>query len=214
MAMRLTLRDREILHALTHCVRLFSIQQIFRSWWNKSSDNSTAVRDRIRTLSSDGWISRATVFVRPLPSIQKPLFAWKPKQPAPSCHALAWKSQSRWNQAAESTAVIVASNKASRHFFGKNARGLRQGFQTAHDLGVAEVYLQFRRDRPELLPLWRGERTIAPLRRRRKVPDAVIADETLWPPQFIVEFAGAYSAERIEQFHRFCVKESLAYELW
>ena len=214
MATQLTLRDLEILHALTHCVRLFSIQQIFRSWWSNSSDKSTAVRDRIRTLNKDGWICRANVFVRPLPEIQKPLFVWQPKQLSPSCHTIAWRSQCRWTRAAESTAVIVASDKASRHFFGKKARGLRQGFQTAHDLGVAEVYLQFRNDRPKLLPLWRGERMIAPLRRRRKVPDAVIADETLWPPQLVVEFAGAYSAERIEQFHRFCAKESLAYELW
>ena len=214
MTTQLTSRDLEILHALTHCVRLFSIRQIAYGWWKSASTNSTALRDRIRILAESSWVRRGTVFARPLPLIEQPLFTWRPREPAPAFDALAWKSQSRWTAAAKSIPVIVASNKASRRFLGRNARGIRQGFQTTHDLGLAQVYLRFRELFPEMIPQWRGERMIAHLRRRKKVPDAVIADEMLWPPILVVEFAGEYDARRLRQFHHVCVKEQLSYQLW
>jgi hypothetical protein len=214
MATQLTARDLDILHALTHCVRLFSIQQIAGCWWKFAAKNSTALRDRIRILVECGWVRRGTVFARPLPHIEQPLFVWRPREPAPAFDTLAWKSQSRWSEAAKTIPVIVASDKSSRRFFGRRARGIRQGFQTTHDLGVAEVYLRFREQFPSQISQWRGERMIAHLRRRKKVPDAVIADESLWPPILVVEFAGEYSARRLRQFHHVCVKEQLPYQLW
>lgn len=214
MATQLTLRDLEILHALTHCVRLFSLQQVSVSWWKFATKNSTALRDRIRILAECGWVRRGTVFARPLPPIERPLFTWRPREPAPKFDAIAWIAQSRWTAAAKSISVIVASDKSSRHFFGRRARGIRQGFQTTHDLGVAEVYLRFREQFPSQISEWRGERMIAHLRRRKKIPDAVIADEALWPPKLVVEFAGEYSARRLRQFHHICVKEQLPYQLW
>lgn len=168
----------------------------------------------MRVLAENDWILRGVVFVRPLPPIVQPLFVWQPLEPAPDFDAIAWKSQSRWTAAAKSIPVIVASDKSARRLSGKKARGIRQGFQTTHDLGVAEVFLQFREQRPSLIPLWRGERVIAHLRRGKKIPDAVIAEASLWPPKLVVEFAGAYSARRIRQFHHVCVKERLPYELW
>ena len=214
VATQLTTRDLEILHALTHCVRLFSTQQIAAYWWKSSSKSSTTLRDRIRILAECDWIRRGTVFARPLPPIERPLFVWRPREPAPEFDAIAWIAQSRWTAAPKSISVVVASNKSSRHFFGRQARGIRQGFQTTHDLGVAEVYLRFREQFPLQISQWRGERMIAHLRRRKKVPDAVIADEALWPPKLVVEFAGAYSARRLRQFHHVCVKEQLSYQLW
>jgi hypothetical protein len=29
-----------------------------------------------------------------------------------------------------------------------------------------------------------------------------------------VEFGGAYPAERVRSFHRFCVRQKLPYEIW
>ncbi len=214
MTTQLTLRDFQILHALTHCVRLFSVDQIRRCWWSEISEDSTVVRDRIRLLARADWVRRARAFARPLPKISEPLFAWQPHKPVPPFDAIAWKAQSRWAEPPKSISVVVASNKACRRLLGRQARGLRQGFQTTHDLGVAEVFLRFQQSRPEFAPLWRGERVIAHLRRRLKVPDAVIADESLWPPKLVVEFAGAYSAQRLREFHHFCVKERLQYEIW
>lgn len=214
MNVQLTMRDLEILHALTHCVRVLSVDQIRRGWWSSTTEDSTAVRDRLRLLARSGWISRASILTQPLPKMDEPLAVWWPGQVSPPFDAIAWTTKKRWRAPARSTPVVLASDKAARRFFGRQARGLRQAFQATHDLGLSEVYLHFRKARTSLLPLWRGERQIASLRRRRKVPDAVIADASLWPPQVVIEFAGMYSAERMRNFHSFCVRESLPYELW
>ena len=86
--------------------------------------------------------------------------------------------------------------------------------ELTHDLGVAETFLRFRETRPTEATLWKGEGIISPLRRKKKVPDAIIAGDFIWPPRLVVEFAGSYSRERIQVFHWFCEKEQLAYELW
>ncbi len=151
---------------------------------------------------------------RPLPVIDEPICVWQPSQQLPDFGAVAWSAKSRWKFGARRTSVVVASDLATRIRTGRNAREIKQCFQLTHDLGVSETFLRFRQTRPAEATLWNGEDIIARFRRKKKLPDAIIAGDDIWPPRLAVEFAGAYSRGRIKGFHKFCEQEQLPYELW
>lgn len=213
MGLRFTQRDQEILRALTLSVRLFSYDQARGHWWPDDETGALA-RRRFRQLAENGWLSRAAVMSRPLPKLEQPIRRWSPGLARPDFGADAWQAQNRWTGAAQKVSVIVAADKASLTWTGKKARGIRQGFQLTHDLGMAEVFLRFRGNRPELAARWQGEERLASRRRGKKLPDAVIVGETDWPPELVIEFAGAYGKDRLQKFHTFCEREAIAYELW
>ena len=214
MAIRLTPRDFEILGALTTAVRVMTVSQIGRGWWSTSSDPVTDARHRIRLLCTAGFLRIAKVLAMPLPQITAPLTSWKPGDSEPDCGNLSWMARSRWRHGAKQIQIVMPSGRGARLFSGKSAPALSRHFQMTHDLGLAEVFLAFRSQRPHLIPAWRGEASYRHLRRNRKIPDAVITSSDLWPPIIAVEFAGAYSRERVRKFHYFCQQERLAYELW
>jgi hypothetical protein len=214
MSLRLTSRDSEILDHLSTAVRLFSLDQIAHAWWRGSGDPRKLADERIRRLARAGWVERYSVLVRPMPEIMAPVACWRPGQLAADFGKIAWQVQSRWKKGPRQCLVVVASGRTTKSRIGKSPRRIRQYFQLTHDLGVAETFLRFRETRPEEATLWKGEGIISPLRRKKKVPDAIIAGDLIWPPRLVVEFAGAYARERIEVFHWFCEKEQLAYELW
>lgn len=214
MPLCLTSRDSEILDHLSMSVRLFSLDQIARAWWGDSEDPRKLADERILRLARAGWVERYSVLARPIPEITAPVVCWRPGQSPADFGKVAWRVQSRWKKGPRKCLVVVASDRTTKSRLGKSARGIRQYFQLTHDLGVAETFLRFRETRPEEATLWRGEGMIASLRRQRKVPDAIISGDAIWPPKLIVEFAGDYARNRIEVFHWFCEKERLAYELW
>ncbi len=214
MSLLLTSRDCEILDHLSTAVRLFSLDQIAHAWWSDADDPRKLADERIRRLARAGWVERYSVHVRPMPKIMAPVACWRPGQLAADFGQIAWQVQSRWKTGPRKCLVVVASGRTTKSRIGKPARKIRQYFQLTHDLGVAETFLRFRESRPAEATLWKGEGSISSLRRKRKVPDAIIAGDTIWPPRLVVEFAGAYARKRIEGFHRFCEMEQLAYELW
>ena len=60
---------------------------------------------------------------------------------------------------------------------------------------------------------WRGEDMLADTRRGEKLPDGFIVDEqgnVAW----IVEFAGAYDADRVRAVHQDCAQRVLPYQMW
>lgn len=168
----------------------------------------------MRRLAHAGWVERYSVLVRPMPEIVAPVACWQPGMRPADFGQIAWRVQSRWKNGPRKCLVVVASSRATKLRTGKPARKIKQYFQLTHDLGVAETFLRFRETRPTEATLWKGEGIISPLRRKKKVPDAIIAGDFIWPPRLVVEFAGSYSRERIQVFHWFCEKEQLAYELW
>jgi hypothetical protein len=150
---------------------------------------------------------------RPMPEIVAPVACWR-RDNAPADFG---KLHGEFSPAGKMDHANVLSWWPPQHHeirTGKPARKIKQYFQLTHDLGVAETFLRFRETRPEEATLWKGEGIISPLRRKKKVPDAIIAGDAIWPPRLVVEFAGVYARERIEVFHWFCEKEQLAYELW
>ena len=214
MPLQLTARDSEILDHLSTAVRLFSLDQIARTWWADSIHQRKQAAERMRQLARAGWVARYSVLVRPMPAIIAPVACWRPGQVPSDFGKTAWRVRSRWKTGPRKCLVVVASSRTTKSHTGKPARGIRQYFQLTHDLGLAETFLRFRETRPTEATLWKGEGMISALRSKRKVPDAVIAGDSIWPPRLVVEFAGAYARERIEVFHWFCEREQLAYELW
>jgi len=73
--------------------------------------------------------------------------------------------------------------------------------------------LQLCNDNPQRAAAWRGEDLMADTRRGEKLPDAFIVNAR-GEVSSVVEFGGAYDAERICAFHEDCVNRTLPYELW
>jgi len=176
--------------------------------------NSNVVEKRIQKLVDAKWLNRSIVFARPIPQMTDAICTWAPRNATPDFGALAWIAKSRWKYPPQQIRVITASANATHFFSGKKPRGIRQVFQLSHDLGLSQVYVQMRISKPELAANWIGEGMISVVGKTRNVPDAIIGEPDVWPPQLVIEFAGSYGKDRIKRFHEHCHRESLPYELW
>jgi hypothetical protein len=207
-------RDNEILRALTLKVRLFSLEQIAATWWQITRTGRDNARKRIALLSERGLIHRLHPLSRPLPAPERALVAWSPGDETPDHSALAWVLKTRFLAPARKTTCYVATRRAAA-LFGGNAPGeLKHEHQTTHDLGLAAVYLVFRKEHPEREEEWLGEDVLRPHYRRKKLPDAVLASSPSATPEMLIEFGGAYDRRRLEEFHRDCLERNLPYEIW
>lgn len=210
----LTDRDREILIALTHKVRLLSLEQIARTWWSDSG--LATARKRLLLLTDPSFnpyvMQRMKLNAHPELSLCRPIFSWKPGDPTPPFGALSYRLKKRWDKAPEPTTVYIASEKAARYFGGFGGK-LRRPLQATHDLHVAQIYLRFLKTEPTLAKQWVSEERFAPERRREKLPDAVLRDAA-GNIILVIEFGGAYDPYHVEQVHLDCVTRSLPYELW
>ncbi|MCP5127491.1 MAG: hypothetical protein H6973_18210 [Gammaproteobacteria bacterium] len=209
--MQLTDRDREILIALTHKVRLMSLDQIARTWWGNSPSALATARKRLTVLSAYA-LQRMKLNAHPELTLTGPLFAWQPGQATPHFGGLSYRLKKRWDQAPVPTTVYIATEKAARQFGGFGGK-LRRPLQATHDLHVAQLYLQFLQTAPERAALWVSEERFAPERRHEKLPDAVLRDAT-GNITLVIEFGGAYDSKHVERVHLDCVTRSLPYELW
>lgn len=214
VTLRLTARDIDLLRSLSNCVRLFSIEQIQSFWWPDTSQKSGVVEKRINKLVDGEWLNRSVILARPVPIFPQPICKWNPGTQLPNFGKCAWLTKSRWAEGHRQIYVVSAGRKASHLFAGVRPRGIRQPFQLTHDLGLSQVYLQYRIHLPAKASKWIGERGIAFRRKKGKIPDAIIGDAGAWPPELIIEFAGSYGKDRLLQFHKFCERESIPYELW
>lgn len=214
--MELTDRDREILIALTHKVRLLSLEQIARTWWSDSPSGLATARKRLAQLSNPAShpyvMQRMKLNAHPELMLSGPLFTWRPGDPTPPFGALSYRLKKRWKQAIKPTTVYIATERAARHFGGYGGK-LRRPLQATHDLHVSQIYLQMLKTDPALAKLWVSEERFAEERRREKLPDAVIRD-ALGNIILVIEFGGAYDAKHVERVHDDCVTRSLPYELW
>ena len=206
--MQLTARDKEILIALTHKVRLFSLEQISRTWWPSSSTD--LARNRLAALPH--FVNRLKLNAHPELALDSPLFTWWPGEPAPRFGSLSYQLKKRWDKAPQPTTAYIATEKAARHFGGFGGK-LRRPLQATHDLHVSHVYLHFLKTNPTLADRWVSEERFASERRREKLPDAVILDAA-GNVELVIEFGGAYDTRHVKRVHVDCVTRSLPYELW
>lgn len=211
VALHLTGRDREILHALALKVRLFNQRQLAGHWWDGELANT---RRRLKRLAQAGLLSRVIVPTRALPPLEGPLVHWQPGEPAPEMGQVAYRCQSRWRgRAVHPTTVWIASEKAAQLYGGSRRGDLHHPTQATHDLGVAAVWLRLKITAPAWAEAWRGEDQLAHTRVGQKVPDAFLVDAEN-AVRCVIEFGGAYDSERVEAFHADCAARELPYQLW
>ena len=213
--MKLEPRDTQILLALALKVRLLSLAQIAEVWWNPTDTGRTVARRRLVKLSDSGFLKRLRIHARPLPELTTAVLAWDPGQPAPNHGAVAWQLQSRWSAAGPKLTTVYIATRKTANLYGGRLRGtIKHTFQVTHDLGVAQMYLRLLETDSEAAADWQGEDLISPLRRRQKIPDAVLAETPGQRPRLVLEFGGAYDIHRVRGFHKDCAAKSLPYQIW
>ncbi len=207
----LTHRDLEILLALAQRVRLLSLRQIAREWFEGEVANA---RRRLKALRAANLVQPLTVMARTLPVCQAPIVCWDPGAEEPAFGKVAYQLQLRWQRRPARRTTIYLATRRAAHLLGGKAKGeLKNVTQATHDLGVAEVWLHYRRTQPAIAEAWRGEDSMAHTRRGQKLPDAFLVNEA-GATFRVVEFGGAYDADRVSAFHDDCVAHALPYEIW
>ncbi len=206
-----TERDREVVESLTLRVRIISPDQAARTWWPTTATGPRLARRRLDALGAAGFLRRMTVHTHPELDLTGPVVDWRPGDPSPAFGSVAYRLQKRWTQPIVQRAVYAATPRAAR-LFGGRAPGLKRPSQATHDLHVTTVYLKALAERPAVAAEWVSEDILAPLRRGEKLPDALVV--RFGKPTLVVEFGGAYDAERVERVHRDCADRRLPYELW
>jgi hypothetical protein len=121
----LTQRDLEVLLALLHKVRIFSIRQLAEHWWSSELTNA---RKRLRLLADSNLLVGVKVSARTLPPLCAPVACWQPGQRVPDFGAISYQLKSRWKQRpTRSVAAYVASERAARLLGGAKRVGLKAG---------------------------------------------------------------------------------------
>lgn len=212
----LTERDRDILDALTCRVRVLSLEQVARAWWPGAS--RSAAEERLSRLSAAGLVEARRFAARPETELVAPLATWQPGRSTPDFATVSYRAKSRWSEPPVMTACVIATERSGNRFGGRGGRFPRATERT-HDLHLAQVYLRMRVLNPSRARTWLREDLVAKSRSEdeetaaagEKLPDAIVRDGQ---HDTAIEFAGAYAREKLREFHLYCERTSLAYELW
>ncbi len=208
--------DRPIILTLTSSVRLFSVDQIARTWWGENKHPRKSANRRLRELERAGLIARETVHAAPLLELEAPLLQWSPGEPDPTnLPELEHQLSERWTEPPVLTPVVYATKEAATLWGGFQPGRIAHQAEATHDLHVSELYLRLRRDHPELVESWRSEEELPPLDRQvgGYMPDAALVGPDGGISLYI-EFAGRYKVERLEKIHIFCKAKGYPYDLW
>lgn len=207
----LTDRDRDILDALALRVRVLAVEQIAAEWFARTADPVKNARRRAHELAQSGCVECFTASVRPPLELAEPLVRWKPRDPAPDLRRLSGRLLKRWTAPVAPTLLVVATRAAGRWLGGAGGRRPRRS-EGSHDLTVAAVYLNWRRRAPEAAE-WLSEARLRTLGfgDQTRLPDAMVQ---LGGARTVIEIGGAYSTEKLTEFHEFCWHEGLPYEIW
>jgi hypothetical protein len=208
----LTGRDQDILETLTLRVRTLSAAQIADHWFGGQIDSVGSANRRLKQLEIAGLLHRLEMFARPLPKLNQPMTRWVPGDAEPELGNLSYQLVKRWNRPASMTRICIATKTAGTLCGGHGGRRPRNS-EASHDLGLASVFLRHIANNAQAAANWLSEES---LRYRgfgdhMRLPDAMVEDDR---GSTIIEFGGAYSAQKLRDFHGFCQREGLAYEIW
>jgi len=214
----LTKRDLEIFDALTRRVRVFSLQQIGRTWWADSGDSARVAENRLRILASEKLLRIESAPAHPEIQLTLPVASWSLGAATPDFAAVSYRLQSRWQDHPVLTTCVSASKTAADRFGGYVGRPPR-AVERTHDIHMAQVFLLYRSHHPKLMRQWVFEEQIKAERRRlvrkstlgEKLPDVIL--RTSNGPR-VIEFGGAYGKDKLVAFHGYCREHSLPYEIW
>lgn len=201
-------RDQVLLSTLTLKVRLLSLGQAARTWWE--GDARQAAR-RTESLAEAGWLKRDAVTAHPELALEAPLLLWEPGDRVPHFGSLAYRAAERFQDRSEQMVVLRATRKAAELFGGEP--GVLKAPSVTHDVQLAALYLRFLRDRPADAVNWLSEAALAPSREGEVLPDAAVTDDA-GDICRVIEFVGRYPPERLRRLHEDCDSRKLPYELW
>ena len=212
--MTFTKNTTEILEALTLKVRVMKSDQIASAWFD---DDVGKAREELEPLCETGLLERKVIQAHPMVDLweeseesgqREPAAKWVPGDPEPTAkdlEDLAEFFQSRWDQADEEYEVFVATKRAS-NLMGSHI-GPPSGDQWTHDLHVAEIFVELKKDlSPEDMRSVIGEGALPKLGKeiwRMKDPDLFLVDEH-GQAELVIEFAGAYDKEHLRELHDHC----------
>lgn len=207
----MTDRETDLLISLTQRVRCLAAAQLAAGWWGLSPSGATAARRSAAGLVKRGLLLRERVLIDPMLPLDAPVVSWQPREKAPDAKQIAAQLNARWTRDVRPATVYFASWTAAR-LFGGYGGGITTVVHVTHDLHVAELYLRFRQHSASDSLRWVSEdvRTVV---RGAIVPDAYILNPS-GVVEWVIEFGGRYSAERVAKFHAYCQQHELAYQLW
>lgn len=197
---------------LTHRLRLMSIRQVARRWWEL--DQPASASARLRQLAGTGLIEMKSVMVHPEIDLDAPVLCWRPTDAQPDFGAAAYRLKARWTESPVSTPLAFASRAAVTMFGGyTGGRGPRPT-EATHDLHLAQVYLRMTDADAKIARRWisENEQYAEGRGRNERLPDAVIRGRSGSPPLRVVEFGGAYSKAKLIAFHEAVCQ--FPYEVW
>lgn len=210
-AVRITDREEQLLRALSRAVRVVRACQIGRLW-NGPEAATESCEKRLLLLAQAGYLEAFQVRAHPPLPLTEPIWCWNPGDAEPPFSVLSDRLRTRWREALKPTKIFTAS-KRTAHLYGGSGGRLSHPLQVNHDLHVAAIFLRLLRESPLEASGWISEDTLARTRRGQKLPDAEIYDPDGRLIK-VIEFGGAYSADRCRMVHADCAERNLPYELW
>ncbi len=203
---------REIISMLTHKVRAVTVSQAARGWWEDTRVGRDAAERFLKLLQARGTLVSFTLRAHPELTLTEPVWCWRPGEPAPKFGAISYELRKRWTEPLRPTTIYVASEKSARIYAGFGGR-LPRLLQATHDLHVSTVYLRLYRNDRQGAAQWISEDMLLAVRRGQKIPDAELVDSDGQTVR-VVEFGGGYPPERVRDFHEYCDRRQVPYELW
>ena len=212
----ITTRDRDLINSLGYRVRLLSLSQVSRGFFD--GDDRQA-RRRVKQLASLDLLAVQTTVTRQVPAHELPLATWEPGQGNPPFSSLAKRLRQRWSKRPSVSETIVTLGDRSLGTFGlRRSHSIKHALQVGHDLAVSEVFLRYQAHSVERIAFWFCEDAWVRLDhtakgRGRVIPDAILSDAAGEPVRAI-EIGGLYSPERLRNLHLAFAERRLRYELW
>lgn len=200
----------EIMEVLTRRVRVMTLAQIAEEWF---SGNATLARSSVATLKAEMLLDSRRVLARHLAELTDPIVAWQPGNTVPDFGNAAYRLKRRWSAAAVPTEIVAATAMARRRFGGYCGGRWPRVAEVSHDVGLASVYLRYRRMRGDQADGWTPEAQLYAEGRGAtgRLPDAVIRRRS-GSAEFVVEFGGSYQKHKLLAFHH--EMSGISYEIW
>lgn len=209
----LTQAEEWLILTLARRVRVFTDKQICGSWFD--GDRKKA-RESIQKLESQDLIKGYTDLIGGVLTLTTPLLTWEPYQgKAPRFSEIAYIARKRWKAEPSRQNLFFATTTAVHRFAGSTNGKPPATNALQHDLQVAALYLHFLKTEPRRTRRWIGEdewHELGYCGHKQAVPDAVIRHRRDYRKNVLIEMAGQYSPERLEEWHKQYI--GFRYEIW
>jgi hypothetical protein len=208
----LTERDLAILDTLSNRVRVVTATQLARTWFGDSARAIDRVSLRMRGLEERGLVEHFDVHARGEVMAAEALVTWEPGDVAANFDAVSYQLVKRWTRPATLARLWIATEMGAAVVGGIRGRRPRLS-EVSHDISLTGLYLRQLQKDSVTAKTWLSE---AHLRRagfgdHARLPDAMVERDG---KATVIEFGGAYSGQKLREFHTFCSEEMLPYELW